>query len=437
MLSKSKHNIVSKIADSNEYFIVNLLSGNADVLTAEEYQNYVNNSFDAEMYSAKGYLVDEAEEKKAYKNKYLDFIDARDSDEIQLFFVPTYACNFNCSYCYQSGYETNPSYTVDNELVDSFFNYINLEFEGRKKYITLFGGEPLLGGTSSKKFLQYFINKCNESKLDLAIVSNGFLLKDYIPILKEASIREIQITLDGPKEIHNKRRPVKSGADSFDVISEGIDLALQNQLPINLRAVVDKENIDSLPELAEYAIDKGWTKSPYFKTQLGRNYELHYCQSEQGKLYSRLSMYQDIYKLIKQNPNFIEFHKPAYSIAKFLFENGELPDPLFDACPGAKTEWAFDYTGTIYSCTATVGKKGESLGTFFPEVSKHEDLIEEWQERDVLSIDKCKTCSLQLACGGGCGSMAKNYNGSLHSEDCRPVKELLELGIGLYSTLKS
>jgi hypothetical protein len=28
--------------------------------------------------------------------------------------------------------------------------------------------------------------------------------------------------------------------------------------------------------------------------------------------------------------------------------------------------------------------------------------------------------------------MAKNYNGTLNSHDCRPVKELLELGIGHY-----
>ena len=73
-------------------------------------------------------------------------------------------------------------------------------------------------------------------------------------------------------------------------------------------------------------------------------------------------------RLIRQHPAILQFHKPAYSVSKFLFENGELPDPLFDSCPGCKTEWAFDYTGRIYSCTATVGKPGEELGTFYPEV---------------------------------------------------------------------
>jgi len=37
---------------------------------------------------------------------------------------------------------------------------------------------------------------------------------------------------------------------------------------------------------------------------------------------------------------------------------------------------------------------------------------------------------LALACGGGCGSVSKNKSGLLHSPDCRPVKELLEIPAG-------
>ena len=45
--------------------------------------------------------------------------------------------------------------------------------------------------------------------------------------------------------------------------------ALENKIDINLRMVIDKENINNLPDLAQFAIDKGWTKSRYFKTQIG------------------------------------------------------------------------------------------------------------------------------------------------------------------------
>jgi uncharacterized protein len=128
----------------------------------------------------------------------------------------------------------------------------------------------------------------------------------------------------------------------------------------------------------------------------------------------------------------VEFYKPAYSVSKFLSENGELPDPLFDACPACKTEWAFDYTGQIYSCTATVGKTDESLGSFYPAVTRKNQIIDQWGKRDITSIPGCKDCSVQLACGGGCGSVAKNRTGNICSTDCRPVKELLELGFSSY-----
>jgi len=196
--------------------------------------------------------------------------------------------------------------------------------------------------------------------------------------------------------------------------------------------VADRENIDNLPDLARFAIEKGWIKSKKFKTQIGRNYELHHCQSSPEMLFDRISLFEKIYDLTKLHPYIAEFYKPAYSITKFLSENGELPDPLFDACPACKTEWAFDYTGHIYSCTATVGKPGEALGTFYPEVTLKDDIVESWQERDVTMIPECRDCSVQLACGGGCGSVAKNRTGNICSTDCRPVKELLEIGFSAY-----
>lgn len=429
----SRHNILSKIHQSDEYFIVNLLSGNADIIPAEEALIILDKKLPEDPeFAAKGYVVDPAAEKELFRSRYLDFIDSRDNDEIQLFYVPSYNCNFGCSYCYQSGYESDNE-GPDEEVAGAFFNYISTEFASRRKYVTLFGGEPLLPNIKTRSFINFFVNRCNQSALDLAVVTNGYFLKDYLPILKKAKIREIQITLDGPGEIHDKRRPLKNGQGTFDRIVEGIDSALNEELPVNLRVVLDRDNINSLPLLAEYAIDRGWISSPLFKTQLGRNYELHFCQSQQSRLYSRIELYRDLYDLIKKHHVILQFHQPAYSVSKFLFENGELPDPLFDSCPGCKTEWAFDYTGRIYSCTATVGKKDEELGTFYPKVELNSGKVNIWQERDVLAISECRDCNLQLACGGGCGSVAFNREHRLHAPDCRPVKELMELGIALYS----
>lgn len=435
----SRHNIFSKIKDSENFFIVNLLSGNADILNSDDAgkimqirkgEEIAEGGFMNEL-SAKGYLVEEKEEINSFRNKYLDFLDARENDEIQLFFVPTYGCNFACPYCYQDEY-IQPKQALKKEVVDAFFTYILKAFAGKRKYITVFGGEPLLDSKGQKEMIVYFIKKANESGIDLSFVTNGFTLTSYIEILKQAHIREIQVTLDGTASVHNKRRFLKGGGGTFNRIVEGIDVCIANHFTINLRMVVDKDNIENLPEFAKFAIEKGWTSSPNFKTQIGRNYELHHCQSSHNNLFSRISLYEKIFSLIVQFPYILEFHKPAFSISKFLSENGNLPDPLFDSCPACKTEWAFDYTGQIYPCTATVGKSDESLGTFYPEISLDKEAVRNWEKRDITTISDCKNCSVQLSCGGGCGSVAKNKTGTICPPDCRPVKELLELGFGTY-----
>ncbi len=435
---KSRHNIVSKVAGSEDFFVVNMLSGNADLLTKEEAQfltledpaPLVSSNEHAAM-KDNGYLTTPESESKLFRNRYFDFVDQRDDEEVQLFFVPNYSCNFSCSYCYQDEY-TNPSQSATPGLIEAFFLYVRTEFANRRKYLTIFGGEPLLNTPLQRNLISLMVEKSNELGIDICVVTNGYYLENYIDLLSNGQIREIQITLDGTKSIHDQRRFLKGGSPTFEPIVRGIDAALAAGFPVNLRMVTDKQNIDNLPDLAAFAIDKKWTSNPHFKTQIGRNYELHHCQSTPDQLFTRISLFRKIFELTESFPHILEFYKPSYSVAKYLSENGVLPDPLFDACPACKSEWAFDYTGRIYSCTATVGKEEEALGTFYPEVTRNERLIHDWASRDVTSIEECRNCSVQLACGGGCGSVAKNRNGSILSPDCRPVKELLEIGFKAY-----
>ncbi len=428
----SQHNIFSRIAGTEEYYLVNLLSGSADVLSADKAREVIEHRYsDVDEYAAKGYLVDPVREEQLFRRKYADFLDARDSDEIQLFFAPWYSCNFACSYCYQEGY-TNPPGLPSDELLDAFFAYVGRTFAGRRKYVTLFGGEPLLPGNSHRAVIRGFLDRADAAGLETAIVTNGYTLAGYVDLLAGRRIREVQVTLDGLAALHDARRPLRGGNPTFGPIVAGIDSALQAGLTVNLRVVVDRENMNELPALARFAAEKGWTGNPHFKTQLGRNYELHSCQTGREKLLSRLEMFEELYRLARQSPEILEFHKPAFSIAGFLAEHGELPAPLFDACPGTKTEWAFDGFGKVYSCTATVGKAAEALGTFYPATELHRELVDRWEERDVTTIPACTSCALRLACGGGCASVALNATGDLHAPDCRPVKELLGLGIDLY-----
>ena len=330
----SKYNIISKIKDSDNWFVVNTLSGQADVLDQDTHKQLLSGEENPE-FVENGYLVDPAQEKKLFREKYLKFLDDREKDEVQIFFVTNYSCNFDCSYCYQAGYEAQPV-ALSKEITDSFFEYILKEFSGRRKYITIFGGEPFLNAPRHKENIEYIIQKAAENNLEIAAVTNGYHLQEYIEILKTGKIREIQVTLDGTAEIHNQRRYLKGGNPTFDRIVSGVDALLASQIPVNLRMVVDKQNIKNLPDLAQFAIDKGWTASPIFKTQLGRNYELHECQANQSKLYSRLELYQDLYALLKEFPHISEFHNPPFRFRNFCSNKVKCPHRFSMPAPEPK-----------------------------------------------------------------------------------------------------
>lgn len=428
----SKHNILTRVAGSDRWLLANLLSGQADLLTAGDGERLARGELpNPEELASKGYLVDPAEEQARYGKAYADFVAGRATDEVQLFYAPSYACNFGCSYCFQDEYA--PSKGLEPDVVlDAFFAYVDETFAGRKKYVTLFGGEPLLTTPAHRRTVERLVEGTRARGLDLAVVTNGYHLVDYVPLLASGRIREVQVTLDGTREVHDRRRGLKGGGKTFDRVVAGVDACLEAGLPVNLRTVVDKENLEDFGRLAHFAIEKGWTSHPKFKTQLGRNYELHHCQVANARLYTRLSLFEDLKRLIDADPEILRFYRPAFSVARFLFDEGRLPEPLFDACPATKTEWAFDATGAIYPCTANVGKSGEAIGTFYPKRTLDTAAVASWSARDVVSMEGCRGCSKQLACGGGCGAISKNQSGHVGAPDCRPVKELLGLGCAVY-----
>jgi uncharacterized protein len=94
-MQASKYNIISKVKDSENYFIVNLLSQEADIITKEESEELLkfNGSINKD-FVKRGYIVDPEDESRAFKQRYLEFIDARDTDEIQLFFCANLCMQF-------------------------------------------------------------------------------------------------------------------------------------------------------------------------------------------------------------------------------------------------------------------------------------------------------------------------------------------------------
>lgn len=442
----AKNNIIVKIKDSApvEYAILNPITGSFDIMNDKEYklllklEKDIHEDKDFEDYLLqRGYAyIDKESEAKAVKNASKDFDEEISNSMVQLMLVPTYSCNLACTYCFQHGIDGRPT-LITKEIVDAFFNYAAKNFKGKKQkpFVTLFGGEPLINSPAQREIIGYIVDKCKTEDYELSAVTNGYDFTEFVDMLKQVKIKEIQFTLDGYREVHNSRRATANKKGTFDKIISGIEAAVNNKMPVNLRSVVDLENIEDLVALAEFLDEKGWLDLPpeLFKTQIGRNYELFECYAKPQHLMTQVELWGKISSISKEYPVLRKFHRPDFKGIRHLVDTGEMYMATFDTCPAAKTEWVFDLHGEIYGCTASCGREEYRLGKFYPEVELQETAVKTWQRRSVKTIPECKDCKYDVICGGGCGVVAANkHEGRVLSPDCRPIQELIDIGVNHY-----
>ena len=107
----------------------------------------------------------------------------------------TERCNFRCQYCMPE----KPFSWVPKENLLSFedlFLFIKVAIDEGIEKIRITGGEPLLR-SDLDKFIAMINN--HKSGLDLALTTNGFLLKDAAQNLKNAGLKRVNVSLDSLK----------------------------------------------------------------------------------------------------------------------------------------------------------------------------------------------------------------------------------------------
>lgn len=441
---QAKNNIIVKIDTANQYAILNPISGSFDLMGQQEYDaikkfetGLLPDTALSDYLLERGYAFNSAAEQDAAIEKaYAAFKEESASAQVQLMLVPTYGCNLACTYCFQQGIDEKPA-LISKETVDAFFDYAQKNFSDTKQkpFVTLFGGEPLVNSPAQRSIIGYIAEKCAQAGYEIAAVTNGYDFTEYVDVLQKTKIKEIQFTLDGSRTVHDSRRATTNRKGTFDKVVAGIEAAVKNGIPVNLRSVVDLENIEDMVNLAEFLNAKGWLDLPpeLFKTQIGRNYELFECSAKPQHLLSEVELWGRVSALEKKHPVLEKFHRPDFKGIRHIVDTAEMYMASFDTCPACKTEWVFDLYGNIYGCTASCGREEYLLGTYWPEVDLNTKAIETWQRRDVTAIDECKDCKYDVICGGGCGVVAANrHDGNPLNPDCRPIQELLQIGATHY-----
>lgn len=162
---------------------------------------------------------------------------------LSLMIMPTMNCNFNCTYCYQDNYKKNLKEEDETKIIEFINTYTD---KVKKVKLAWFGGEPTLEHERVIRMTKKIKEICDYKKvdLDLHMTTNGYLLnQERIEAYKSLGFNCFQITLDGPKEIHNSRRMLHNGEGTFDKISENILKILECGMKVTFRLNLDQSNI--------------------------------------------------------------------------------------------------------------------------------------------------------------------------------------------------
>jgi uncharacterized protein len=355
-----------------------------------------------------GVIVPDRKEEKQEMLGLLDKMNAR-NPVLNSMVVLNLDCNFACLYCYEGDMKGN--LYMSDETAALLIDLIKKNFIGEKKKLVIdfYGGEPLLSLRLLKSIsreLKAFAQEKGGS-FNFNLVTNGALFKrqvaeDLVPL----GLERIKITLDGPAEVHNKYRPFKSGAGSFDTliknISETCDL-----VKISIGGNFESQNYKEFVFLLDFLNKEKLTPDKIDAVKFDP-----VSKRPEGDLspadYKNGCMSMDEPWLIKAS-EFLreEILKRGYKTPKI--------SPFFCMVDN-KSSFVVNFDGVIYKCPAFIGKEGFAVGDVRNGIDDYTNFYKLglWK-----NYKECTECVYLPLCFGGCRYMTFIQNGNIDALDCR------------------
>lgn len=333
----------------------------------------------------------------------------------------TWACNLRCIYCYE-GAGDGKSYSMDKKTADRVIKHIIKETIARGSRhlsIVLFGGEPLINYDMGEYILEAVSKHCKENNIILlsSIITNGTLLtKEIMDSLIKYGCKYVQITIDGIKDVHDKRRIGKNGEGTFDKIIENLQMIkpYKDKMNIVIRVNVDKTNIKDMPELLDFFRKKGLDELNIDfgivrgSTDVCASYDENcFVEEELGLLLSGL------WKEAGEN-GFTTKQRPLRKWTYCGLNNDN--------------NFTIEPNGDVYKCWEHTGIEEHKIGDLSDEgyIDNISFAYYEWMTKNPLEIEACSKCVYLPACGGGCGSVSFGDTGEYSKEGCLKIKGVIE-----------
>jgi uncharacterized protein len=177
-------------------------------------------------------------------------------------------CNIDCSYCYLGHRDATARMSVATlEAVERFLAPV--PFAQDPVSVVWHAGEPL---ASPIAFYEEAFRALGDGPHGLRLrhhfQTNGTLLTDdWCALIKAWSVR-IGVSLDGPREVHDRHRRDRSGRGTFDRTLSGVRRLQAHGIPFSVLAVVTKETLAHREDVCSFFESLGITA-------LSVNFEQH------------------------------------------------------------------------------------------------------------------------------------------------------------------
>jgi uncharacterized protein len=306
-----------------------------------------------------------------------------------------------CSYCYAhqgsfGGPSKNMSFQTAIKSIELLFKDCK---EGGKVQLAFLGGEPLINRDVLRAAVKYAHELAEKKNIQLgfSLTTNGTLIREDDADFFEQYGFSVTVSLDGPKEQHDRFRPMKNGNGSYNKIIARIKplLAHQHKMQVSARVTVTADHVD-LPDTLNEFVGMGFHSvgfSPLLRSsngmnemsskelekmlqamiECGLNFEHHVLQ---GKRYPFLNMINALKEISKGT------HRP-YPCGAGAGYLGVSADGALSACHRFVNEPA--------------GKMGDLENGIDPILQN------QWlQARHVQQQIPCNQCWARYLCGGGC-----------------------------------
>ena len=377
-------------------------------------------------------LVDNEElfTKDTYENYIMDF-KKRPTVVKALCLHIAHDCNLACQYCFAEegeyhGRRALMSFEVGKKALDFLIansgNRRNLE-------VDFFGGEPLMNWQVVKDLVAYGREqeKLHDKKFRFTLTTNGVLLNDEVMEFCNREMGNVVLSIDGRKEVHDKMRPFRKGAGSYDLIVPKFQQFAESrhQDKYYVRGTFTHYNLDFSEDVLHLA-------------ELGfKQISVEPVVAEPKEPYAIRE--EDLPKLFEEYDKLavemIRRHKSGEDFNFFHFmidlEGGPCVAKRLSGC-GSGTEYlAVTPWGDFYPCHQFVGNEKFLLGNV-DEGILNTDIRDEFKCCNVYAKEKCRKCFARFYCSGGCAANAYNFSGDIcgaYDIGCELQKKRIECAI--------